>query len=267
MLHVHDGPQLAIEVAPLGTRVHKAAWLGRLLRQAESSHLHWVMVTNGDDYHLYRVEAGVSSDAEPFRAAKLSEADFQTAESMFELLSPKLMELNRIEWVWQNYARDRKVRNVIEMLFGVDPAFAQLVSEKSGDLSVDDVRGSLGRAHVAFDYVADAGTPGREGQPRKPMDLMTEVELRIATWLQRKAIDRWSRGGGRASHRAAARRSGVRREVSYDRRVGPAERRAANTLSVETDRRKLRGDRRKGERRAGMERRGLSDRRHVATVL
>jgi len=266
VLRVLDIPQLLIEVVPLGTGIHEAPWLGRLFRCAESSNLNWVVVTNGDDYHLYRVEAAVSGDDGPFRAVQLSQGDFETAEATFELLSPKLLELNRIEWVWQMHARDRKVRNVIEMLFGVDPGFAQLVSERSDGLSVEEVRGSLRRAHIAFDHVADARRPVPDGPSRKPKDLMTEVELRIATLLQRKALERWSRGRDRASHRADARRLVVRRDASYDRRVGPAERRAA-TLSVETDRRRLRGDRRKGQLRTGMERRSLSDRRHATMVL
>ena len=176
------------------------------------------------------------------------------------------MEEDRTESVWERRLADRQVRRALEELLASDTALVKLLLGRTNGLSAPDIRSSLARAKLTVQFESDcqcAGTSEPQvGQEVRRVVGMSDTELRIATWLQRRAIERWAKGAANGSgSRKSRRRSGEQRRSGADRRNGCRDRRASFVKAI-AERRSHR-DRRREERRADAERRLATERRGV----
>lgn len=176
------------------------------------------------------------------------------------------MEEDRTKSVWERRLADRQVRRALEELLDADTALVKLLLTRTNGLSAADIRSSLARAKLTVQFESDCRCIGT-AEPKADQEVrrvagMSDTELRIATWLQRRAIERWAKGSANGSgSRKSRRRSGEQRRSGADRRNGCRDRRVSFVKAV-AERRSLR-DRRREERRVDAERRLTTDRRGV----
>ena len=151
-------------------------------------------------------------------------------------------------------------------MFAPNGIMAALIAERIEGLKQEEIQESLSRLTVMTEFgSADRPTETnalKAGSSRR----MNGVELRIATWLQQSAMERWALG-----QRGAARRSRFRQ-----RRARPSRRVATDRRSLSPDRRRLGAEvaherregteRRTAERRTTGDRRISADRRHATSV-
>jgi hypothetical protein len=177
------------------------------------------------------------------------------------LLSVESVVSGAIDAAWRAGQVDRRMRTALAGLLDLDLSMVQLIRERTRTLSVEEIRSSLQRARISVEFGMDPRQPEPEARQFGSRRSMSGVELRIATWLQQRALDRWSAGGGGAAdrHRSSQRRSQPLRRSETDRRNGSRDRRRAR-MAVAPDRRNG-AERRRSERRMGRDRRVVVDRR------
>jgi len=266
-MFVADEPSVLLEVCPLGTELAGLGLTSRVMRRAWENGFPWVVMTNGDEYRVYNAAAFGPGETEPFRSVRVTAAGLGIVWDTMGLLSPGELRRGAIGRAWELGRRDRMVRSAIEGMFAPNGIMAPLIAERIEGLSQEDIRESLSRLTVTAEF-GPAARPVPESNALRAgrRKRMNGVELRIATWLQQSAMERWALG-----QRGAARRSRFRQ-----RRARPSRRVAPDRRSISPDRRRLAvevaherregTERRTAERRTTADRRISADRRHATSV-
>ena len=263
---VHGTPGLLIQMRGLGEDFDEEYALVNLLPRAGENGFEWVLLTDGDHYDLYNSHSGLSPEHRAFDAVQLSVDPPEDALELFELLSKQCIAENSIEAEWRCRVVDRQVGELLEGLVAPDSTLVQVLLRESKNLSAADIRGSLARANMSLEFAhcpcAVADSVAEADHELSRANGMSDAELRIATWLQRRSIERWAKesalpGMSRAAQRRVVekRRSvGDRRSARHDRRVARVER---------AQERRTQKERRCNDRRANAERRVIPERRRA----
>jgi hypothetical protein len=136
----------------------------------------WVALTDGAEWQVYNAHAPVPVEQKLFRAVRVAE-DLDAAFELLALLSKDNMRDNRIQELWRGFFVDRQVYAALDELFDAgEPArdLVALVAKRVPGLSRADVRASLVRARVAFDFPTPSlpmtsTTPSTPAAPSPPV--------------------------------------------------------------------------------------------------
>jgi hypothetical protein len=259
-------PCLLVELRGLGEESDQGNAMNDLLLRAGDAGFEWVLLTDGDNYEVYNALAGLPAEQRAFDAVRLSVNTPEEVLEFFGLLSKQRLKENRIESQWRCRLIDRQIEESLEGLLAPDSALAQLLLRETKHLSAADIRGSLSRARATFEFeYGDRGNQSSEVEAERERERatgMSEAELRIATWLQRRSIERWAKGDSALTrNRTSQRRVVDHRRSSNDRRSGSHDRRIARVARAEE--RRTHHERRSDERRDNLERRVTDDRRRA----
>jgi hypothetical protein len=151
-------PCLFVEAKGLGENLDDPKWANQFIGYAMVAGVEWVALTNGDEYRLYNSHSPVPVEEKLFRTIRLSDPSAPADETL-RLLSKDCIRENEINVLWKAHFVDRQVRSAVEGLFCCNPepdaALVRLVRKKFKNLSRSDVRASLQRARVHFDFPVD----------------------------------------------------------------------------------------------------------------
>ena len=89
--------------------------------------------------------------------------DLDSAYSVLQLLSKDNIREMRIEELWKGFFIDRKVHEALAKLFGGSEPAKEIVSavrHRDPDLKLSEIRESLARVRVVFDFPAPLDAPG-----------------------------------------------------------------------------------------------------------
>ncbi len=251
-------PSFLVELRGLGDEFLPDTVLNRLLPRAGDAGFEWLLLTDGDSYDVYNAHSGLPTEQRAFDSVRLSVDSPEDALELFGLLSKQRLKENRIESQWRCRIVDRQVEESLVGLLTPESPLVQLLLRATHNLSATDVRCSLSRATatLAFEYGGN-NKSFTEVEAEHTLDCatgMSEAELRIATWLQRRSIERWAKGASDVTRsRNSQRRVLDQRRSCEDRRSGEHDRRVARVARAE--------DRRAGKQRRSRERRETTDRR------
>ena len=259
-------PCLLVEMRGMGKAFDQKHLFGELLPGAGDAGFEWVLLTDGDDYDVFSAQTGLPIEHRSFDAVRISDDSITECLELFDLFSRERIEENRIESVLSRRLVDRQVKRSLEELIAPDTALAHLLLSKTKNLSTDDVHSALARAKVTVQFESrsrpDTISETEAARKGERNVGMSEAEVRVATWLQRRSIERWAKGGATAAKsRTSQRRAVDRRRSSADRRKVCPERRVVRVEKT-TERRDER-ERRSDERRTSTERRVTEDRRRA----
>jgi hypothetical protein len=153
-------PCLFVEAKGLGENLDDPRWADQFLGYAVVAGVEWVVLTNGDEYRIYNSHATVPVEEKLFRKVRISDPDSMVTETL-RLLSKECIRENEIHVLWKAHFVDRQVRAAVESIFCAepepDPALIRLVAKKVKNLTRGDIRASLQRARIAFDFPVDLG--------------------------------------------------------------------------------------------------------------
>jgi hypothetical protein len=147
-------PRLFIEAKGLGENINDPKWANQTISYAAVAGVEWVALTDGAEWQVYNAHAPVPVEQKLFRAVRVAE-DLDAAFELLALLSKDNMRDNRIQELWRGFFVDRQVNAALAELFTTgEPArdLVALVAKRVPGLSRVDVRASLVRARVAFDF-------------------------------------------------------------------------------------------------------------------
>ncbi len=128
----------------------------------------WIVLTNGDDYHIYNAFAQVSSFGQRlFRAVQLSDPN-SPAEKTLALLSKERIYGLKAEWDTQ--WADRLVRKAIETLFLPDSHshLINFIKKNVEGLAPKEIMASLSRVCPQFKFHLNGISPPEPPPPPPP---------------------------------------------------------------------------------------------------
>jgi hypothetical protein len=265
-LFMSGRPRVLIDVRGLDVHINHRRLMNELLPKAGQAGFEWLLLTDGNEYDIYNVQSDLALEHRAFDAFRISDDAMGQALDLFDLFSRGNILENGIESAWNHHLIDRQVKEAMEGLLTLDESMVELILSRTEGLSAADIRRSLARAKVTLQF----GAEGRSqtqcsfalGCRKAHAVSMSDAELRIATWLQHRSIERWAKGGDtRVRSRNYQRRGMEQRRSGTDRRQAVRNRRASN-VEITTERRDRR-DRRSKERRDNIERRLIEDRRRI----
>ncbi|QDU66261.1 type I restriction enzyme HsdR N-terminal domain-containing protein [Engelhardtia mirabilis] len=146
-------PLLFVEAKALGHDLQDPKWTAQIMGYATVAGVEWVVLTNGDEYRIYNSHAAVHVDEKLFRSVSITEESQDLLETL-ELLSKARMQENRLRVLWRAQFVDRQVGGVLEELFSAegDMLLVNLIERQTKDLTVEEIRSSLGRCQVELDF-------------------------------------------------------------------------------------------------------------------
>jgi len=162
-------PKLFVEAKGLRQDLNDRKWANQIMGYAAVAGVKWIVITNGDEYRIYDACVDVPVEEKVFRSFRLSDGN-AFAEETLGLLSKERIRDNDIEVLWKAHFVDRQVLAALEELFGAeaDRFLLRLVKKRVKELSFKDVRASLARVRVHFDFPVELGSPpGRQGKRQK----------------------------------------------------------------------------------------------------
>jgi len=265
-MFVAGKPSVLMEVCPLGTDLVGLGLTSRVMRRACEAGFPWVVLTNGDEYRVYNAPAFAPGETDPFRTVRVTAAGSRAVWDTIGLLSPGELRSGAIQRAWELNRRDRLVRSAIEGMFAPSGLMASLIAERLEGLTQEEIRESLSRLTITAEFGSAARSAERAAARSGHRKRMNKVELRIATWLQQSAMERWALGQQRAARRSRFRQRRARpsRRAAPDRRSLTQDRRRT-AAEVATERRDG-VERRTQDRRGKADRRISADRRHATSV-
>ena len=170
-LFVFGKPRLFIQAKALATALDRKS-ASQVVGYASTVGVGWCVLTNGDEYRLYKSHASVDVDEKLLRTVRLS--DFDQAGLCLEtlaLIAREQMGDTELELLWKSQFVDRRVKVTLEELFSEENGpLARLVHKRSSELSLGDVRESLQRAQLQVHFPAVAPPAATKAQPEPDLE-------------------------------------------------------------------------------------------------
>jgi predicted type IV restriction endonuclease len=153
-------PKLFLEAKARGQNLDDRKWAGQIMGYAAVAGVKWVVITNGDEYRIYNASATVPVDEKIFRAVKISDGT-KAVEETLVLLSKDHVLRDEMEKLWKAHFVDRQVLSALEQLIAaeMDESLIRLLRRKVSELSSRDIRASLARVRIRFDFPAVTEPP------------------------------------------------------------------------------------------------------------
>ena len=152
-LVVFGKPRLFVEAKALSVALDRKS-ASQVLGYAATVGVAWCVLTNGDEYRLYKSHASVDVDEKLLRTVRLSDPEQAgLCQETLALIAREQMGDTELELLWKSQFVDRRVKSTIEELFAEENGpLARLVNKRSSELSIGDVRESLQRAQLQVHF-------------------------------------------------------------------------------------------------------------------
>src|SRR5664280_703500 len=154
-LVVFGKPRLFVEAKALSVALDRKS-ASQVLGYAATVGVSWCVLTNGDEYRLYKSHASVDVDEKLLRTVRLSDPDqMGLCLETLALIAHEQLGDTELELLWKSQFVDRRVEATLAGLFaGESDSLARLVHKHSTELSFGDVRESLQRAQLQVHFPA-----------------------------------------------------------------------------------------------------------------
>lgn len=161
-------PCFFVEAKGLGQNLDDRKWANQIMGYAGVAGVGWVVLTDGNEYRLYNSHATVPIEEKLFRSVKVMDDAVVTSDTL-ALLSKERMKENEIDVLWNAHFVDRQVKAAVRDLFSPtpDPSVIRLVARKVANLSPKEIRASLQRASLSFDFPVKPDANNRKSSDAK----------------------------------------------------------------------------------------------------
>lgn len=152
-LVIFGKPRLFVEAKALSVALDRKS-ASQVLGYAATVGVSWCVLTNGDEYRLYKSHASVDVDEKLLRTVRLSDPDqVGLCLETLALIAHEQLGDTELDLLWKSQFVDRRVKATLEQLFAEENGpLARLVNKHSVELSLGDVRESLQRAQLQVHF-------------------------------------------------------------------------------------------------------------------
>lgn len=189
-------PRLFLEAKALNGNLDDRKWSHQIMGYASVAGVEWMVLTDGNEYRIYNSHATVPVAEKLFRTVSVSHDVVQAKETLLLLSKERIMK-NELNALWQAYFIDRTVRETIEQLFAPEPdtSVLELIASRVHNLSENDIRASLRRAHIRLDFPSEpdkvhviaSSTPPPGQPPHESVTLplnLTHSEVKLGDLIE-----------------------------------------------------------------------------------
>ncbi len=173
-------PRLFVEAKALGQDLSDRKWANQIMGYATVAGVEWVVITNGDEYRIYNACAAVPVEEKLFRKLCIT-AENTPVEETLALLSKDRISENEIKVQWNAHFVDRQVHSALEKLFASDPdpSLVRLIKRHAKELSSKNIRASLRRVQVQFDFPVQPNSTAEVHLQGKPTQAKPKRSLKV----------------------------------------------------------------------------------------
>ncbi len=151
--------KLIIEAKRLGENLNAPKWFTEILANAAvTGEAEWGVLTDGDEYRIYKINVPVDANEKLFRTVRISSKDTDGTVKTLRLLSYSNMEDKRqIDVLWDEQFVDRRVKKALQTMLsptdekGHKGLISLIRSKFPGELTPTNIAESLSRLEVRFD--------------------------------------------------------------------------------------------------------------------
>lgn len=153
-LMMEGAPIVFVEAKALAEESMTPRSINQVVAYGAVAGVQWVVITNGDEYQIYRTDTTHAAAEKLLVSFRLSEAeDFETAARFLNWLRRDGLALGRLEGAWSERQTDTAVRSALETLLGGrDDQFNRWLARRTPGLTARAVQESLGRANVRISF-------------------------------------------------------------------------------------------------------------------
>jgi hypothetical protein len=168
-------PRLFVEAKSLGENLDDPKWANQIMSYAVVAGVEWVVLTNGDEYHIYNSHAAVPVEDKLFRTIRLTDDSTDVAGAL-DILSKHRTEDDWIGTLWKAHFVDRQMRSALAALFTPEPdqSLVRLLSRKLPTLTAAEIRAGLRRIDVRLDMPGPPSFTGVQPSESRPVERKPE---------------------------------------------------------------------------------------------
>jgi hypothetical protein len=171
---LEDGkPCVFVEAKALGLSLNERKWSSQVIGYAGVAGVQWVVLTDGNEYRMFNAHASVPVEEKLFCTVRVTDQVPHLTNTL-NLLSRDGLQKNLLQARWDSEIEDRRIRHVDQQvqqaLQGLveaarpDAALVRLLGRRINDVDSADIRNSLSRVQISFDY----STTSEDGDSSNP---------------------------------------------------------------------------------------------------
>ena len=148
-LLIEKSPRLFVEAKGLGENLADRRWASQIMGYATVAGVKWVVLTNGNEWHIYNSHAAVPVEEKLFRKVSVTTDDDERVRETLALLSRE--SISQMEQLWEEDFVERQVRDALKWLHGSDgeATLVRTIRRRVPSLKTAEVRSALKRLPVA----------------------------------------------------------------------------------------------------------------------
>lgn len=154
-LFVDGVPVLFVEAKALDKNLNDRKWIVQTLNYANACNVPWTILTNGEEWRVYKVHVQREAEEKLFYSSKLTEqTSDEVAKRLVMLAKESMAPKPALDKLWREAEVDMKMRGVIEGL-SQNKSAVRAMAKASNGLSEKDVREALLRIKLRADWRDD----------------------------------------------------------------------------------------------------------------
>lgn len=159
-LLISGKPRLFLEAKALGGNLEDRKWSHQIMGYASVAGVEWIALTDGNEYRIYNSHATVPVEKKLFRSVSITNQSEKIQDTL-SLLSKQSILKDEMAILWQAQFVDRIVQERLEQMFAPEPeqSIIQLLAQQIRDLTESQIRASLRRARIRFDFTISPPSP------------------------------------------------------------------------------------------------------------
>ena len=144
-----------MEAKRLGEKLEGDKWADKIMGYAgRLPGVEWIVLTNGDEYHIYNAAVRVSSfEQRLFRKVCLTKPNDPTEETLALLSKERIRRRHHAQW--QIHFANSQVLVAVEKLFSPTPdpwIVGSIRKQLKGLVVLKEIKASLGRLRASFEF-------------------------------------------------------------------------------------------------------------------
>jgi len=168
-LMLRRSPCLFVEAKAIGVNLNDRKWIAQSVSYASTAGVEWCVLTNGEEYRIYKAHLAVDVEEKLFRTVSLSSSsDLALAATTLVLLSKANMKERALEDAWKTHFVDQQVKAALDDHFRTSSAsLVRLLQKSTNGLTRSEIEKSIKRAEISVSFPQPSESP-RASAPRRP---------------------------------------------------------------------------------------------------
>jgi len=148
-LLINGKPILFIEAKALEKNLSDIKWIRQTLGYAENAGLKWCILTNGEEYHIYRSNIPIPLEKKLYKKISISDkTKLHETLAILELLSKENLKISALDSLWDTYFTKTSIREALKDCLQNPPRSLVTAIREKTNLKPSRIRAFLNDARI-----------------------------------------------------------------------------------------------------------------------